>query len=372
MCSSSWAGGAVPCERHTTMGVAQMVHSAIQQMSSSWNQGEIRAASQRSQDGSRSRSVMPPSVRAGPPSAAHRSDGARFGAPQQADSVRAMATSPSEGPSGTGYLVLPDSGSGPGVLVLHSWWGLNDFFRGVCDRLADAGFVALAPDLVGGGRTTDDPEVAERWLAESDTNVTADLVLSSAAILRNLAQTPAGPIGVCGWSMGASWALWLASRAPEQVGALSLLLRGAAGRPARRPGPLAGPLRRARRPRRRRRPGRGLEAALHLGDHPVDVHHYPGTNHWFFEAGPTHDPVAASLAWDRTVAFLHREHLDEAASRPTGNVRPVSSPRHTRRALALALALPARSRCPRAAGRAVAPPRPPPPGPPSTTRCRSR
>jgi carboxymethylenebutenolidase len=223
-----------------------------------------------------------------------------------------MATSPTEGPaegpSGTGYLVLPDSGSGPGVLVLHSWWGLNDFFRGVCDRLADAGFVALAPDLVGGGRTTDDPEVAERWLAESDTNVTADLVLSSAAILRNLAQTPAGPIGVCGWSMGASWALWLASRAPEQVGALSFFYG-------------------VQQVDRLdvRAPSQGhfaehddlvdvddrvvVEAALHLGNHPVDVHHYPGTNHWFFEAGPTHDPVAASLAWDRTLAFLH-EHLD--------------------------------------------------------------
>ncbi|HTN80206.1 MAG TPA: dienelactone hydrolase family protein, partial [Acidimicrobiales bacterium] len=46
--------------------------------------------------------------------------------------------------AGTGYLVAPVSGSGPGVLVLHSWWGLTPFFRETCDRFADEGFVALA------------------------------------------------------------------------------------------------------------------------------------------------------------------------------------------------------------------------------------
>ena len=45
------------------------------------------------------------------------------------------------------YLAQPASGQGAGVLVLHAWWGLNDFFKELCQRLAAAGFVALAPDL---------------------------------------------------------------------------------------------------------------------------------------------------------------------------------------------------------------------------------
>ncbi len=52
------------------------------------------------------------------------------------------------------YLAVPEQGSGPGVLVLHAWWGLTEPFRQVCDRLAEAGFVALAPDLYRGKTTT--------------------------------------------------------------------------------------------------------------------------------------------------------------------------------------------------------------------------
>ncbi len=49
-----------------------------------------------------------------------------------------------------GYLALPERGHGPGVLVLHAWWGLTPFFMNVCERLAAEGFVAFAPDRYGG------------------------------------------------------------------------------------------------------------------------------------------------------------------------------------------------------------------------------
>ncbi|HZA87477.1 MAG TPA: dienelactone hydrolase family protein, partial [Acidimicrobiales bacterium] len=120
--------------------------------------------------------------------------------------------------AGSGYVVVPDGGSGPGVLVLHAWWGLTPFFKGVCERLADAGFVALAPDLYG-GRTTDDPDEAKALLAEADMDATLRLVRSSVYALRGMPATPDAPVGVLGFSMGASWALWLASRVPDLVGA---------------------------------------------------------------------------------------------------------------------------------------------------------
>ena len=49
-----------------------------------------------------------------------------------------------------GFLAVPHVGKGPGVLVLHAWWGLNDTIKAFCTRLADSGFVAFAPDLYHG------------------------------------------------------------------------------------------------------------------------------------------------------------------------------------------------------------------------------
>ena len=56
----------------------------------------------------------------------------------------------SNGNQASGYLAKPASGSGPGVLVIQEWWGLDDSLKQMADRLADAGFVALAPDLYHG------------------------------------------------------------------------------------------------------------------------------------------------------------------------------------------------------------------------------
>jgi carboxymethylenebutenolidase len=53
-------------------------------------------------------------------------------------------------PQPDGFLALPHGGNGPGVLVLHAWWGLNDTIKAVCTQLAESGFVAFAPDLYHG------------------------------------------------------------------------------------------------------------------------------------------------------------------------------------------------------------------------------
>jgi carboxymethylenebutenolidase len=58
-----------------------------------------------------------------------------------------------------GYLATPDKPEGaPGVVVIQEWWGLNDQIRGVADRLADCGYVALVPDLYRGKSTVEEEE----------------------------------------------------------------------------------------------------------------------------------------------------------------------------------------------------------------------
>lgn len=205
-------------------------------------------------------------------------------------------------------MVLPDGlASGPGILVLHAWWGLTPFFKQTCDRLADAGFVALAPDL-SGGQTTDDPEVARAQLADVDMDATLNLVRSSLVTLRTMPATPDAPVGVLGFSMGASWALWLTARMPEMVGATVIYYGSQSIDMVDAQAPIQGHF--AEHDDFERDDDITLlEADLKLMDKDVTFHRYPGTGHWFFEADrPAYDKAAAELSWDRTVAFF-REHL---------------------------------------------------------------
>lgn len=209
------------------------------------------------------------------------------------------------GSAGTGYAVVPDSGAGPGVLVLHSWWGLTPFFRGVCDRLADAGFVALAPDLHGDDRTADTPDEAEALLATTDPNRTAHLVVSSLSALRSMPATPAGPVGIVGFSMGASWGLWAATRQPESVDAVVAYYGVQTIDFEALTAPVLGHFAEID-PLVTDDDLVEMQAHLLLLDKHIEVHHYEGTGHWFAEAGAGdhHDPDAAALAWDRTIEFL--------------------------------------------------------------------
>jgi carboxymethylenebutenolidase len=209
--------------------------------------------------------------------------------------------------AGTGYLALPDPPVGPGILVLHAWWGLTDHVRGVCDHLAAVGYVALAPDLFA-GRVATEVADAEQGLAEADANELAHLTRSSLQTLRRLPSTTGDAVGVLGWSMGGSMALWLAARVPDAIVATAvfygeqdidmLAARSAFLGHYAEHDPYVD--------------DDGLvllESELHLDGHDVEFHRYPGTRHWFAEPDrPEHDPEAAALAWDRTLAFF-RHHL---------------------------------------------------------------
>lgn len=122
-------------------------------------------------------------------------------------------------PAGQGYFISPEDGPGPGVLLLHSFWGLNRQTKDAANQLADAGFTALAPDLADGQVFEDEAE-AFTALAEADMNVNASLVQSSLSILRRAQLDPDAPIGVLGFGSGASWALWLSARLVDEVAAV--------------------------------------------------------------------------------------------------------------------------------------------------------
>src|SRR5436853_7730274 len=119
----------------------------------------------------------------------------------------------------SGYLAVPKTGSGPGLLVLHAWWGLNDFFKGLCDRLATAGFIAFAPDLYHGA-TASTRDGAENLMSKLDQEEAGREMQSAVRGPQVHEGVKGKPLGVGGFCMGAFWELWLAQERPAYVAAL--------------------------------------------------------------------------------------------------------------------------------------------------------
>ena len=126
--------------------------------------------------------------------------------------------SPSGDGEAFGYLRLPESGSGPGVVVIQEWWGLTTHVASIVDRLADAGFVALAPDLYGGPTTHDAAEAVE--LAKSlPVERAAEDLAGAVDHLVGLPEVTSATVGAIGFCMGGGFVFALAARRPDLVSA---------------------------------------------------------------------------------------------------------------------------------------------------------
>lgn len=210
-------------------------------------------------------------------------------------------------PVPVGYTALPPAGAGPGVLLLHAWWGLNDFFRQACDRLAQAGYVVLAPDLWGGAVAAAQDE-AQALIDRADHEAISHATVAGLAALREHPAVGGRPVAVIGFSMGAAWALYVSTTRPDWVRAVAVFygtyggLDFSAARAAYL-GHFA-----ESDPWEPDESVHELEGALRAAGRPVAFHRYPGAGHWFVESDrpDAYDPAAAELAWGRTLEFLSR------------------------------------------------------------------
>jgi carboxymethylenebutenolidase len=222
-----------------------------------------------------------------------------------------MVSFPSNGGTSEGYLATPASGAGPGVIVIQEWWGLVGHITDVAERFAAEGFTALAPDLYHGVKTAEPDEAGKLMMGLAMDQAGRDMAGAATYLTGHDAVSGAG-VGIVGFCMGGSLALWSATLSPAIVAAVGFY-------PAV--------------PWERMRPTwenyRGKSAVIHCSEGDgtssapgiraavsaidaaggqVETFDYPGTGHAFFndDRPEVYVPEAARAAWERTVDFLRR------------------------------------------------------------------
>ena len=212
-----------------------------------------------------------------------------------------------------GYLAEPE-GEGPGLIVLHEWWGLDDSMRRMADRFAEEGFVALVPDLFHGD-TTEQPDEAQQQLMALNMD---EAVKEMSGAVEYLLQHPKcnGQVGSVGFCAGGGLSVWAAAANPKIGAAVTYYYVMPHGKPdfSKIRGPVLGHF------------GteddfvsvddaKALEAELQEAGVEVAFEFYEGGGHAFandHDRLGTYDEGHTKKAWSKTVDFLRR-HLSRSS-----------------------------------------------------------
>lgn len=211
----------------------------------------------------------------------------------------------SNGGTCDGYLAVPDSGKGPGVVVLQEWWGLVDHIKDVCDRFAKAGYVALAPDLYHGDMTKSPDEAGKMMMALNIAETEKDMA-GAIKYLLSRDECTSSTVGTVGFCMGGQLSLYAASK-NHDVGAcvvyygvhphvkpdLDNLKAPVLGFFAEKDGFVTPDV------------ARKLEADLKAHGKQVEIHIYEGADHAFFNDTNenSYNPEYAKDTWERMLKF---------------------------------------------------------------------
>ncbi len=215
-----------------------------------------------------------------------------------------MITYPKHGATGNAKGYLADAGpSAPAVVVVQEWWGLQGQIKGVCDRLAQAGFTALAPDLYEGMVVPyHDDAAASAAMASLDFQAATEQWVRGAVVFLKKGRK----VGITGFCMGGAVTVIGAARIPELSAAVCFYglppPQVASGRDVKVPiqchfaseDDWITPEKADQ-----------FEAELSAGGKTYEVHRYKGHHAFMNEQRPqVHDPKAAKIAWDRCISWL--------------------------------------------------------------------
>lgn len=124
-----------------------------------------------------------------------------------------------------GYLAYDDAKKGkrPGILIVHEWWGCNDYVRMRARKLAELGYIAMAVDMYGNGMLASDPTEAQRLSGEvyKDMQVLKDRMEAAEEKLKTYSQTDSNYIAAIGYCFGGSVVLNAAKLGMDFKGVVS-------------------------------------------------------------------------------------------------------------------------------------------------------
>lgn len=212
------------------------------------------------------------------------------------------------GATAPGYLATPQSGSGPATIVLQEWWGLEANIREICDRFADEGFFALAPDLYR-GETTDQPDEAQQKMMAMSMDQAEKDMRGAVEFLAGREGVEGEGIGSVGFCLGGGLSVWAGTANPRVKAVVTYYYVMPHGKPdfSKLEAPVLGHF------------GtsddlvsvddaKALEQEMaSASDQPVTFEFYEGQGHAFANGHNrlgTYDEDAAERAWRRTIDFL--------------------------------------------------------------------
>lgn len=217
-----------------------------------------------------------------------------------------MTDFPSPAGTTSAYVSYPETGSGPGLIVIQEWWGLVPHIHDLADRFADAGFVSLAPDLYH-GKVAGSPDEARKFSMALNVPRAAGEISAAAAHLLAVDAVAPKKVGVVGFCMGGALALYAATEHPDVIAAC-VDFYGVHSAVKIEPDHLRVPVLAHfgnDDPLVTKGDAPALMQRLSDAGKFVDTYYYDAGHSFFNDTRPTaYNADAAALAWDRTLAFL--------------------------------------------------------------------
>ena len=206
-----------------------------------------------------------------------------------------------------GYIAEPEGTPRAGMIVIQEWWGLNEDIRGIADRFAAEGYLAVAPDLYDGTVSTE-PDEALKLAMALERDVAGQVVDAAIGWLK--AERGVANVGCIGFCLGGGLTMATAMRPTSQVDAVHVFYGGGMP-PAEQISAITVPVMGSYGAEDTGIPVDQVETlrtALESRGLPTDVKIYEGAGHSFFNAGPAHHEPSSVDAWERSKTWF-AEHL---------------------------------------------------------------